>query len=171
MRKNTKGFTLIELLVVVLIIGILAAVAVPQYNKAVMKSRLTEVQTFLNAAEKAVNMYVLKNGFPTTNNSVTFADLDIDLVPGWEASGGTSSYWNPRHEWTVSINNNSNGLYTYIAGQKGVFAGVQIWSYYGTNSWSVSHQCDIGQGFDEAGIPICNTLAGNDPRWTINLPS
>ena len=50
--KNSHAFTLIELLVVVLIIGILAAVAVPQYQKAVIKARFTHIKTTINALQK-----------------------------------------------------------------------------------------------------------------------
>ena len=58
---NKKGFTLIELLVVVLIIGILSAVALPQYQKTVLKSRTAEAWTNLNAIRKAVEVYCLEN--------------------------------------------------------------------------------------------------------------
>ena len=90
-RGKQRGFTLIELLVVVLIIGILAAVAVPQYQKAVEKSRITEAVTVLNSLKKAWQLCVLENGIPDDNNVNSchtthfFANTPIE-IPGTEAS-------------------------------------------------------------------------------------
>ncbi|MGN0024679.1 MAG: type IV pilin protein [Candidatus Avelusimicrobium sp.] len=71
-----KGFTLIELLVVVLIIGILASVALPQYTKAVEKSRLAEARTMLKTlyeAERSRNLEMGTEGvvYPLDELSVS----------------------------------------------------------------------------------------------------
>jgi len=75
--KNKQGFTLIELLVVVLIIGILAAIALPQYKKAVEKARMTEGILMIEKIVDAQQRYYMVNGAFTRNIN----DLDID-IPG-----------------------------------------------------------------------------------------
>lgn len=88
--KNTQAFTLIELLVVVLIIGILAAVALPQYKIAVAKSRLTDVYTGLHAIVTAAEAYYLANGsYPLdfTEIDVEFSGSTYTTVEGKENSG------------------------------------------------------------------------------------
>ena len=76
-----KGFTLIELLVVVLIIGILSAVALPQYTKAVEKSRLSEAQTNISSLEKAVDMYNMAGGDTSERDLIPLLDVDFSHLP------------------------------------------------------------------------------------------
>ena len=86
--KNTAGFTLIELLVVVLIIGILAAVALPQYEKAVEKSRATEATIFLKNLDTAETAYHLANSAYTSDLDA----LDIDVRGNADAEAGAGGY-------------------------------------------------------------------------------
>ena len=76
-----KGFTLIELLVVVLIIGILSSVALPQYTKAVKKSRVATLTPILKSMIEAGEAYLLAN--PVTRGSsltqLPFDSLDIEI--------------------------------------------------------------------------------------------
>ena len=75
MKKRQTGFTLIELLVVVLIIGILAAIALPQYQLAVQKARVTQKIISANAIITAAQSYYLaNNAWPASLD-----DLDIEI--------------------------------------------------------------------------------------------
>ena len=75
--RNKKAFTLIELLVVVLIIGILSAVALPQYTKAVEKARATEAQVYLDAFVTAQQLYKLATGHYAS--SAEMDNLDVTM--------------------------------------------------------------------------------------------
>lgn len=77
-QKYKKGFTLIELLVVVLIIGILAAIAVPQYQKAVEKSRVAEALILVRSLRDSAERYHFQSGKWPQNSEWDVLDISLD---------------------------------------------------------------------------------------------
>ena len=73
-KNGSKGFTLIEMLVVVLIIGILAAIALPQYKMAIARSRLSNILQVFATIKNAQELYYSVNNV----YSDTIETLDVD---------------------------------------------------------------------------------------------
>lgn len=88
-RKNKKGFTLTELLIVVLVISVLAAVALPSYNRAVERTRAAQGVTTLQNIAKAQANYIARRGSYTS--SMYALPIDLKDKDGKDVEGDTFS--------------------------------------------------------------------------------
>ena len=144
-RAWYNGFTLIELLVVVLIIGVLAAVAVPQYNKVIWKSRAAQIIPVVRALAEAEKRYLLANGTYTGN----FDELDLKFTQ-------STGYEEKKNYWTLHIHN--------IRSSQRVFAEINRFgnpwfyiSYDLANNWL---EC-MPEG--DGGKEICKLFSKTEP--------
>jgi len=121
--KKQAGFTLIELLVVVLIIGILASLAIPQYFKAVEKARISESMSVISSIKSAQERYLAGSGgyaADLNNLDISYANLTTATITtryfnaGMATSGGTAYLLTLTRHTSASAVPSRYGVYSII---------------------------------------------------------
>ena len=146
--KNNKGFTLIELLVVVLIIGILAAIALPQYFRAVERSRAAEANSVLGAINHAQAVYHMANAATATAYTTSFADLDTEFAG--TVSGNTLT----TKLFTYSLGTDTGESAAQVCATRGDGIGYALGLTYNTGV----RCCRNGNSTNKNGANICASM-------------
>lgn len=155
---SQKGFTLIELLVVVLIIGILTAIALPQYEKAVHKARFAENLVRAKRLEQAADLYILENSYPTGNTDIDFAENDPELMSGLTYNEDQKVYVSKYGKYHVGykLEPFSSGV-SWMANYYNADGTrlVELWGFRSSNSAEWERNCFYEENIGKA---LCNSL-------------
>jgi len=131
---NRKGFTLIELMIVVVIIGILAALAIPRFMTATTRSKQSEAKQILK------QVYTMQHAYRQGSNPATYGDPGVTIAAG---VGGTFP--------TIGVEVMSNCLYQYV-----MVAAANTFSCTATANLDDDATIDTWV-IDETGILTCTT--------------
>jgi len=131
MRKIQSGFTLIELMIVVAIIGILAAVAIPQYQNYVARTQMSEALSLASGSKVALAEYFQSNGVFPGDNATAGIGVSTTIkgkyvtsvtVSALAASGTGTAAVDAQGILTVSLN--ETGTHTLLKGGTMILTGT-----------------------------------------------
>ena len=156
-NKNAKGFTLIELMIALVIIAVLAAIALPQYNKYVARTQVAEAFVLLGPVKQALTLYHQENGeFPSQRRTNA---RHVALGIPRPAEYATADYVNQiqvvrtRGRIRVIFDSEDNGVNALIAGKR-----FELWPVMSSGvitGWTCVAAGRVDLRIDEAFIKSC----------------